>query len=322
MPPISTKLHGVVDYVAAGILMAAPKVVSGENRRASALLRVAGAGTLLTSALTDYELGVSRKLPMPVHLVIDAATGSMLAVGGFLLRRGRGGIGLALRFALLGGGEVAAAALTSRIPGDKVAGENAFPGAPSGISAAGPAADTPAAAGPPLAAPPLETPGPSVTPPAFPQSDVERAEHADAALPDAAAPATGDTLAAQQEAAAAAQAAMIGGAVPSESEDPAMDPVYQAGGGEQEGWDATERELIENATHGDGGASPERDALTPELESDRSSAVHGESDRIPSTEVVQDPADRDPADPGAGPGLSAERGPTAIPEEERPEPAD
>lgn len=98
-----------------------------------------------------------------------------------------------------------------------------------------------------------------------------------------------DTLVAQEESAAAAQAAMIGGGAPAEAGDPAMDPVYQAGGGEQDGWEAAEAELIENATHGDGHADPLRDAISPEVESDLSGAVYGESDGSPSTEVVEDP---------------------------------
>jgi hypothetical protein len=146
-----------------------------------------------------------------------------------------------------------------------------------------------------------------VTPPAQPESDVERAERIDAGLP---AQASGDELVAQQEAAAAAEAAAIGGGVGGtssfETGDPAMDPVYEAGGGEQDGWEAAEADLIENATHGDGGGNPERDALTPEIESDRSTAVYSEADDIPATEVVEDPRTSED-DPGQGPGLAAER---------------
>lgn len=87
-----------------------------------------------------------------------------------------------------------------------------------------------------------------------------------------------DELVAHESDAAAAEASMIGGRVPHDSDDPAMDPVYQAGGGEQEGWEAAERDLVENATHGDAGGHPERDAFSPELEADRSSAVYGEAD--------------------------------------------
>ena len=88
-----------------------------------------------------------------------------------------------------------------------------------------------------------------------------------------------DPEVAREESAAAAEAARIGGRVSPESEDPAMEPVYQAGGGEQDGWETTETELIENATHGEGAGDPRRDAFTPEQESDRSGAVYGEGDQ-------------------------------------------
>ncbi len=60
-----------------------------------------------------------------------------------------------------------------------------------------------------------------------------------------------------------------------------MDPVYQAGGGEEEGWEAAEADLVENATHGDGHGQPERDAFTPEVESDHSTVVYSEADWLP-----------------------------------------
>jgi hypothetical protein len=100
---------------------------------------------------------------------------------------------------------------------------------------------------------------------------------------------------------------MIGGIGPADVDDPAMAPVYEAGGGEQEGWEAAEAALIENATHAGGGGDPLRDAFTPEAEADTSGAVYGEADHLPSTEIVEDPGTQSD-DPGAGPGLAAERG--------------
>ena len=156
----------------------------------------------------------------------------------------------------------------------------------------------------PLPSPPPETPGPSVGAPLLPESDTERAEWADANIPDAEALGTTDpdaTLVAQQESAAAAEAAALGGAGSPDADDPAMTPLYESGQGDQEGWEAAERDLIENATHSDGGGNPLRDAFSPEAESDRSSAVYGDADDISSTEVVDDP-ETGPYDPGQAPG--------------------
>lgn len=162
-------------------------------------------------------------------------------------------------------------------------------------------------AGTPLAPPPVETPGPSVPPPALPESETERAEWADQGRSEEELAARDDaTMLAEEEAAAAAEAGAIGGAAPASAEDPAMEPVYQAGGGEQEGFEQAEADLVENATHGEGRGDPLRDALTPELESDLSGAEYGGSDDIPSTQVTRDP-DEGPDDPGAGPTLGADR---------------
>ena len=100
-------------------------------------------------------------------------------------------------------------------------------------------------------------------------------------------------FATREEWAAAQEAAAIGGApadlgagAPGDgSVDEAMRPVYEAGGGEQEGFELAERDLIRNATHDDGQAFPERDAFTPEVESDRASVEYGEPDEISPHEV-------------------------------------
>jgi hypothetical protein len=163
--------------------------------------------------------------------------------------------------------------------------------------------------------PPVEMPGPSVTPPRSPQSETERREWADALRPDAESTGARDPdeqLVAEEESAAAAEAARIGGVAPHDAPDPAMDPLYQAGGGEQEGFEAAERDLIENATHGDQTGNPLRDAFTPEVESDRSTAIYGESDELPSTEILHDP-DEPGDDPMEGdPNLDTDRGPSGL----------
>jgi hypothetical protein len=97
-----------------------------------------------------------------------------------------------------------------------------------------------------------------------------------------------DPLVAQEESAAAAEAARIGGAVPPASDDPAMEPLYEAGEGEQEGWELAEAELIRNASHDEGHGDPERDAFRPESETDRATAAYGEGDAIESTERDED----------------------------------
>jgi len=72
---------------------------------------------------------------------------------------------------------------------------------------------------------------------------------------------------------------------PDEKNDPAMEPVEEAGGGVAEGFEQAEEELIENASHGDGAGNPEADVIDNEnAEAARSTAEYGEADEA-------DPAD-------------------------------
>ena len=77
---VSTKSHGVLDYLTGAALLAASKALGLEDTPSSArALQLAGGGATAYSLLTDYELGVAKVLPMPVHLALDAASGALLA---------------------------------------------------------------------------------------------------------------------------------------------------------------------------------------------------------------------------------------------------
>ena len=65
-----------------------------------------------------------------------------------------------------------------------------------------------------------------------------------------------------------------------EETDPAMAPVREAGGGEAEGFEAAEYELIEGAEHADTRNDPLRNAFPPEAESDEAGAEYGEADHV------------------------------------------
>jgi hypothetical protein len=115
-----------------------------------------------------------------------------------------------------------------------------------------------------------------------------------------------DPLVEDQEGAAAAEAASIGGEVASDNPDPAMQPVEEAGGGVAEGFEQAEHDLVENASHGDGAGNPEANAITGEhVEAQGSTAVYGEPDEIDATEVTSDPDADD--DPGEGTPIAPDR---------------
>ncbi|MBV9193929.1 MAG: hypothetical protein JO168_07255 [Solirubrobacterales bacterium] len=308
MPFVSTRQHGTADYATGAALLAAPRLLGCRDGVANAVLRGAGVAKLGLSATTDYELGLVRRVPVPVHLAIDAATGALLVVGAARLRRRRAGVASWLPHGVVGITEIALAAVTERRPSDRLpaaspavspavspAGSPAVSPAvsPAGSSAGEERAPAPAAAEPAGAEPIVPAPATAAARAAAEPTVPGPATGASAAPPSRDAPIArtpdDDILVAREEAAAAAAAARIGGVVSSASiDDPAMEPVYQAGGGEQEGWEETEAALIENATHGEGAANPETDAFTPELEADRSGAAYAEADSLPSTEVIED----------------------------------
>jgi hypothetical protein len=89
----------------------------------------------------------------------------------------------------------------------------------------------------------------------------------------------------EQENAAAAEAARIGGdpsseppPVDADERDPAEVPVREAGGGEAEGFEEAERGLIEHASHGDQHAARRVLEDAPDEVDDPRAAPGGEPD--------------------------------------------
>jgi hypothetical protein len=75
--------------------------------------------------------------------------------------------------------------------------------------------------------------------------------------------------------AAAEEAGRIGGEVPQESDDPAEQPLREAGQGEAEGFELAEERLEDVAAHGDQHRFPDRHVPPPEEDVD---AEFGEPD--------------------------------------------
>lgn len=110
---VSTKTHGVLDYLTGAALLAAPKALGLEDVSSSArALQLAGGGATAYSLLTDYELGAARLLPMPVHLTLDAASGALLASSPWLFGFARNGTRYWLPHVLVGVQEILAAVTT------------------------------------------------------------------------------------------------------------------------------------------------------------------------------------------------------------------
>ena len=82
---IPTKTHAYLDYLSAASLLTLPFVFSGKNKGIETYLPVAmGAGVLLQSLLTDYELGAKKKMSMKKHLQLDYMNGALMAMSPFI----------------------------------------------------------------------------------------------------------------------------------------------------------------------------------------------------------------------------------------------
>ncbi len=84
-----------------------------------------------------------------------------------------------------------------------------------------------------------------------------------------------EALARDEADAAAAEAAEIGGNVPADSDDPAEQPLIEAGQGEAEGFELAEKDLEDIASHGDEHRFPDNVPSPPE---EPQRAEYGEAD--------------------------------------------
>ncbi|HUR45712.1 MAG TPA: SPW repeat protein [Candidatus Saccharimonadales bacterium] len=73
MKIIPTFIHGISDYLVGVILLVAPNLFgfAEAGGAAVAVPRFVGIMILAQALMTNYELGVIRKLPMRVHLTMD-----------------------------------------------------------------------------------------------------------------------------------------------------------------------------------------------------------------------------------------------------------
>lgn len=85
MQVIPTRIHGVIDYLTAVLLIVAPWLFGFADGGAAQWVPVLlGVGIIAYSLLTDYELGMARAISMPVHLVLDFGGGVLLAASPWL----------------------------------------------------------------------------------------------------------------------------------------------------------------------------------------------------------------------------------------------
>lgn len=81
---ISTKIHGYIDYMMGLLLIVSPWLFNFPGGAATTFPIVLGAGTIVYSLMTDYELGLLKVLSMKVHLGIDLMAGILLIAAPWL----------------------------------------------------------------------------------------------------------------------------------------------------------------------------------------------------------------------------------------------
>jgi hypothetical protein len=82
---IPTNVHGYLDYLVGILLITAPWLFGFAEGGAETWVPVIlGAGVILYSLFTDYELGLVRRISMPMHLGLDAGGGVLLAISPWL----------------------------------------------------------------------------------------------------------------------------------------------------------------------------------------------------------------------------------------------
>ena len=82
--PIPAFVHGVIEYLAAALFIAAPFVFSFEDDTATAVSIVAGVLLLAVTASTALPTGLIKSIPVQAHAMIDFLLAAVLIAAPFL----------------------------------------------------------------------------------------------------------------------------------------------------------------------------------------------------------------------------------------------
>lgn len=111
---ISTRIHGVIDYLMGLFLIVSPWLFGfTDGTAAQWVLIILGLGALLYSFITDYELGLLKVIPMKAHLMIDLVSGIFLAASPWIFGFSEE---VYLPHVLLGVAEIGASLMTKQHP--------------------------------------------------------------------------------------------------------------------------------------------------------------------------------------------------------------
>jgi VIT1/CCC1 family predicted Fe2+/Mn2+ transporter len=82
--PIPAFVHGVIEYLAGALFIAAPFLFAFDDDTATAVSIVAGVLILVVTASTALPTGLIKSIPVQAHAVIDFALAAVLIAAPFL----------------------------------------------------------------------------------------------------------------------------------------------------------------------------------------------------------------------------------------------
>ncbi|MDB5477937.1 MAG: hypothetical protein JWM96_432 [Alphaproteobacteria bacterium] len=78
---IPPRIHGLIDYSVAVLLIAAPWLLGFQDNGTAMLVPVSiGIATIVMSLLSRYKYGVLKLIPFSLHLLLDTIAGIVLAI--------------------------------------------------------------------------------------------------------------------------------------------------------------------------------------------------------------------------------------------------
>jgi hypothetical protein len=82
--PIPRFVHGVIEYLAGALFIAAPFLFDFQANAAVAVSIVAGVVVLVVAASTDGPTSLVNSIPLAAHLLLDYALAALLVASPFL----------------------------------------------------------------------------------------------------------------------------------------------------------------------------------------------------------------------------------------------
>ena len=82
--PIPAFVHGLIEYLASALFIAAPFLFAFDDGTATAVAIVAGVLILVVTASTALPTGLIKSIPVQAHAVIDFAMAAVLIAAPFL----------------------------------------------------------------------------------------------------------------------------------------------------------------------------------------------------------------------------------------------